>query len=324
MNITAEKAAEKIKKAKNIILLSHTNPDGDTVGSVCALAYALTECQKKVTCLCDSDIPERLRFICGDLYKKDCALTGDELIISVDVASPEMLGALSEKFAPLTKIRIDHHKKGSDFAEFNLVDSDASSAGEIVFEILSILKLTSCQRAISALYASIASDTGCFKYANTTAKTHMIAAYLISLGADHSEINEALFENLTLKSLEIYPLFLKNLKTLYSGRVNLVNVTNDEKASLGLVDSDLEELSSLSRQLNMASLGIVLRQKDGTFDTFKVSMRSRKGVNCSNIASYLGGGGHIRAAGATIKASNIEEAEKILLEALEKTLCFEE
>lgn len=321
--ITTEKTAERLKEAENIILLSHTNPDGDTVGSVSALAYALKETGKSITCLCDTDIPERLRFICGDLYKKDYALSGNELIVSVDVASPEMLGALREKFEKLVEIRIDHHKKGTDFAKYNYVDADASAAGEIVFEILTCMKLTSCKKAISALYASIASDTGCFKYSNTTAKTHMIAAYLISLGANNGDINEALFESVSMRSLSIYPLFLKNNRVLQNGRVNLVTVTNHEKSELGLADSDLEELSSLSRQVNGADLGIVLRQKDGNDTTFKVSMRSRKSVNCANIAAFLGGGGHVRAAGATINADSIESALKILTDALESTLVFE-
>lgn len=322
-SITTEKIASSLKSAQRIIILSHTNPDGDTIGCAVSLACALNDIGKETVCLCDCDIPTRLKFICGDLYKKDCELFGGELIICVDVASPEMLGSLCEKFAPIVEIRIDHHKKGTDFAKYNYVDYEAAAAGEIVFEILTCMGLTQNTKALSALYAALSSDTGCFKYSNTTAKTHMIAAYLITLGASHAEVDEALFETKSLRSLQIYPLFLKNCRVLYEGRVNLVTVTNSEKCALSLVDGDLEELSALSRQVEGADLGIVLRQKDGCETEFKVSMRSRKSVNCSLIAAYLGGGGHIRAAGATIIASSMNEAVNILTDALKETLIFE-
>ena len=288
------------------------------MGSVTALACALESINTEVICLCDSDIPERLSFICADRYQKDCEPRGDELIVSVDVASPSMLGALCEKFAPITDIRIDHHGKGTDFGKYSYVESEASAAGEIIFRLLSYMQLLRGNEIVSALYAAISSDTGCFRYSNTTAQTHMIGAYLLSMGAPAAEINEALYDTVSFASLEVYPLFLQNCISLFDGRVNLVTVTNEIKRRHGISDSDLEDLSNLARRTGGAQLGIVLRQKDGRDTEFKISMRSRKQINCSEIAAYFGGGGHLRAAGATLQADSPEKAQGLVIEALEK------
>ena len=314
---------EILKEKNDFVLLSHTNPDGDTVGSVTAFCLMLRRMGKRVRCLCDKEIPERLRFICGDIYDDDYVISDSEYVISLDVASGAMLGEKLEKYAERVDLRIDHHAKGSDFAKLNYVEPGASSCGEIVFDICAAMELTDPDTA-SAIYAAISSDTGCFRYSNTTAKTHMSAAYLISLGAAHSEINEALFDTVTVGELGIYPLFLDNFKSLYGGKVTLVSVSNEEKKKRGMCDTDLDELSSLTRKVNGAYLGIVLKQVDGSQDKFKVSMRSRRQVDCSVICSELGGGGHVRASGATITADSLEDAEKILIDTLQKTLVIKE
>jgi len=317
-NITIEGIAERIRQHRKFILLSHTNPDADTVGSVVALAHALKKNGNTVNCLCDCDIPDRISFIGKEFYSKDCSVHGDELIISVDVASPSMLGSLCEKFESIVDIRIDHHGKGGNFGKFNYVEPSAAAAGEIIFELLTYMQMINDAKVISSLYAAIASDTGCFRYSNTTAKTHMTAAYLLSLGAPASDINEALFETVSFSSLSIYPLFLESCQAIYNGRVNLITVSNEAKRRYGLCDSDLEELSSLSRQAGGAQLGIVIKQRDNSDKEYKLSMRSRKQINCSEIAAYFGGGGHIRASGATIYADSPEKATEAVIVALEK------
>ena len=312
-----------LKEKDDFVLLSHTNPDGDTVGSVTAFYLMLRKIGKRVRCLCDKKIPKRLYFICGDIYDDNYCISDSEYVISLDVASEIMLGENLENAAGRVDLRIDHHAKGSDFAKLNYVEPGASSCGEIVFDICAAMELTDPAIA-SAVYAAIASDTGCFKYSNTTAKTHMSAAYLISLGAAHAEINEALFDTVTFGEIGIYPLFLENSKSLYGGKVTLVSVSNEEKRKRGMKDTDLDELSSLARKVEGTYLGIVIKQVDDDDEKFKVSMRSRIQVDCSVICAALGGGGHVRASGATITADSIEQAENILIDTLKKTLVIKE
>ena len=152
----------------------------------------------------------------------------------------------------------------------------------------------------------------------------MTAAYLITMGAAHSDINEALFETVTFRELGIYPLFLRNAERLYDGRVLIVTVSDKDKKEYGLSDEDLDELSALSRKVSGTMLGIVVKQTDNFNNEFKVSMRSRKQVDCSVICVSLGGGGHTRASGATVIASDINEAKETVIKALRSTLVFRE
>jgi len=310
-----------LRSRNNFVLISHTNPDGDTVGSVYAFYLMLKKMGKNVRCLCDKPVPQRIRFICGDVYDGDLTIRDGEYAIALDVASPNMLGKSLEQYADRIDLKIDHHSKNKSFAAYNYVDSSAAACGEIVFEIASALNVID-ERIACAIYAAVSSDTGCFKYSNTTAKTHMIAAYLISLGARSAEINEALFDTIGINELNIYPLFLKNHKKYFDGRVIIIPVSRDDKKEYMLTDSDLDELSSLSRKPAGTCLGVVIKQVDNSDCEFKLSMRSRKQVDCSIIAASLGGGGHMRAAGATVKADSIQEATDMLLKALDKTLTF--
>ena len=308
----------------NFVLISHTNPDGDTVGCTYAVYLILKKLGKRVRCLCDKQIPARLAFICPEgIYDSRTDIAEDEYVITLDVASPNMLGRSLEAYADRVDLRIDHHGKSTPFAKINYVEPSASACAEIIFEIGAALNVIDPAIA-SAIFSALSSDTGCFRYSNTTARTHMTAAYLISLGANASEINEALFDTVTYSELAIYPIFLNNCERLYNGRVNIVALTNDEKAKYGITDADLDELSSLSRKTAGTNLGVVIKQVDDNETEFKVSMRSRKPVDCSVICASIGGGGHTRASGATITANSIDSAKAIVLSAIRKFLEFDE
>ncbi len=310
-NITLTETADKLRKSEDIILISHTSPDGDTVGAVTALAVGLKNAGKKVTALCDSDIPDYLQFICEGLYRKDS--DEDGLIVSVDVASSQMLGKLEEKFGNRVDIRIDHHASGTDFAEYNYCVPDAAACCEIIYELLTEMNLMNSVSA-GALYLGLSTDSGSFRYSCTTPKTLRIAADLIEAGADSEDINERLYENLTVDSLRADCFFLDKMERYMDGSVLVVPVSIADRTAAGLTDEQLEGFSTLARKISGVQLGISLREKEP--GVYKVSMRSRKSVDCAAICAVLGGGGHIRAAGATIKASCIEEAKKLLITAV--------
>jgi bifunctional oligoribonuclease and PAP phosphatase NrnA len=307
-NITIPEIASLLNGSDSIIIISHTSPDGDTIGAATALGIALKLTGKKVTLLCDSDIPEYLKFVCGDLYTKDTDCDG--LIVSVDVASVQMLGKLADKYSDRVDIRIDHHETGDDFARFNYCVSNAAAACEIIYDLLSEMKIMNGEIA-SALYTGISTDTGSFKYSSTTSKTLRIAADLIDCGAESEDINEHLYENLSIASLRADSLFLKKMETYLDGRLLIVPITISDKIDAEIDDEQLEGFSALARKLNGVELGISLREKEPC--TYKVSMRSRRSVDCASICAAFGGGGHVRAAGATIKAENIDKAKSILL-----------
>lgn len=315
-NITLPEVASGLLEAERVILLSHTSPDGDTVGSVTGLARALEDCGKRVVCLCDRPIPERNLFICGEgRYETDCEISENDLVVTVDVASPQMLGGLAEKFAERVDIRIDHHDSATNFAAFNYVEADSAACAEIVYELITLLPVALTPEIAGPLYTSLHTDTGGFKFSNTTPRTHKIAASLMEAGAPAEEICETLYENVSLDSLRTNALFLEKMTLFKDGKVLLLSITTADKEKYDFTDENLEGLASLTRKIAGVQLGIVLREKDN--GSYKVSMRSRKSVNCAELCAELGGGGHIRAAGATIEADSFEGAKAKLLELIE-------
>lgn len=321
-NITLAEIASQLLEAPRIILLSHTSPDGDTIGSVTGLARALEDCGKNVLCLCDKPIPERNLFICGkDRYLTDCELSDSDLVITVDVASPQMLGEQAEKFEGRVDIRIDHHDSAADFGAFNYVEADSAACAEIVYELITLLPIEITPEIAGPLYTALHTDTGGFKFSNTSPRTHRIAAWLMEAGAPAEDICETLYENISLESLRTNALFLEKMTLFKDGKVLLLAITTADKQKYNFTDDHLEGMASLTRKIAGVQLGIVLREKDN--GSYKVSMRSRKSVNCAELCALLGGGGHIRAAGATVDADSFESAKAKLLEVIEKVVISE-
>ena len=321
-NITLAEIAERLLAADRILLLSHTSPDGDTVGSVTGLSRGLRLCGKEVVCLCDVAIPERNLFICGeDAYVTECEVRDTDLVVSVDVASPQMLGGLKDIFATRTDIRIDHHQTADNFATYYYVDHTAAACAEIVYDLLCLLPFEMGEAVASPLYTSLNTDTGGFRFSNTTARTHKIAAALMEAGANAADICEVLYENITLESLSSNALFLEKLQLYLDGKVLFLPITKADKERYGFTDDNIEGYATLSRKIAGVELGMVLREKDN--GAFKVSMRSRKSVNSATLCALFGGGGHVRAAGATIEADTFEEACQKLLDGVMENIVFE-
>lgn len=314
-NITLEQISEMLTKTQTVVILSHTSPDGDTVGAACALADALTSLGIRVHALCDVDIPEYLAFVESGIFEKNTDENG--LVVALDVASRVQLGALVEKFGDRVDIRIDHHDLGEEFAKYNYCIPNAAATCEIMYELLVKMNALT-KKAATALYTGISTDSGSFKYSNTTPNTLRTAAALIEAGADTETINEKLYEDLPLSSLRADGFFLDHMKLYDDGKVLVVKVALDETESAGLTLADVEGFSALARKISGVQLGISVREKEK--GVYKASMRSRKSVDCAKICAALGGGGHIRAAGATVHADSMDDACRIVLEAVYKIL----
>lgn len=310
-NITLQEIADMLMASETVILLSHTSPDGDAVGSATALADSLMAHGKCVHLLCDSRIPEWISFICDKEYETETDDHG--LVVALDVASKQMLGRLEPLYGDLTDIRIDHHEISDGFAKYNYCIPTAAATCEIIYELLSLLGGIT-PHAANALYTGISTDSGGFRYSCTTPNTLRTAADLIEAGADAEDINERLYENISLDSLRAECLFLDKMETYHNGELLLVPVTIADRVAVGLGEDRLEGFSSLARKITGTRLGISLREKES--GVYKASLRSNKTIDSAALCAKLGGGGHSRAAGATIYAENIEAAKKILLNAV--------
>lgn len=312
--IDMSRVAKALLKNDNFVILSHTNPDGDTVGSGVGLTLLLEKMGKNVRALiCDKEIPEYLRFIRGsERYVTDFDVQDSDFVVAVDTASPQMLGALSEKFADITDLRIDHHEGCTPFAKENYCVGDASSCCEIIADLSSVLGESTPDMA-TALMCGIMTDSGSFRYSSTSADTHRSAAYLLDKGADLDYISSSLYESRELSSLMATSYAVTKMKMRMDGRIAYTIITNKEKEALGLCDADFSESASLLRQIKGVEAALFLRQV--TEDEYKLSVRSRDGVDSAALCAVFGGGGHARAAGATILGNDGDEImEKVIKE----------
>ena len=322
MNCTLEKAAKIFCENDNFILLCHARPDGDTVGSAHALKYALEAVGKTVAVECADEIPKRLSFITeitqNDQTRKAENTDKETIICAIDVAEAYLLGTNAEKYEGKIYLKIDHHPNGSEYAKYNYIDGKAAACGEIIYKLIKRLeemrgaKMTPA--VCTALYAAISSDTGCFKYSNVTAQTMRIAAELIDGGADSYGVCHRLFELKSRAELAARKYMLNNTEYHAEGRVALLVIDEEFRVSSGATDDDVGGLVSEMREVEGVELAITIRQDKEISNKFKISMRSGLAVSASDMCKMFGGGGHERAAGASVIAETAQLARKEVLE----------
>ena len=314
---------ERICENKTTLIVFHARPDGDAVGSAFALKDILDAMGIQSICLCDDEVPERLRFLSdsfqGSVIPDSTLDFGHERVISVDSASPSQLGELFVRLRRDVDLMIDHHASGTPYAD-NYIDVSASATGEIIYLLAAYLvragKLDAIpRRAVDCMYAAISSDTGGFKYSNVTPRTHMIAAKLLELGADATDINRRLFDSKSVEQIKAEGEAARRLRIFDGGSIAATTFPYSSKLALGVCDDDLATIIEIPRSVSSAVVAVSVRQPEEK-GFFRVSMRSRDNVDVSRICALFGGGGHIRAAGCSIEASDIDKALDKLIEVI--------
>ncbi len=312
--ISLEQAALLLKTHDNIEILTHCYPDGDTVGSAYALCLALQSLGKKAKVLTAGEVSRH--FLPFGSKIRDCAFDA-EYVVSVDVAAPSLLGNLEEKYAGKINLCLDHHGANSVEADDVFADVSAAATGEIIYRLLAPLGVPLDKDIASALYLAVSTDTGCFRYGNTTADTMRICADLLEAGVDNGEINHAIFEQKSREKIKLERLVYETLTYFCEGKGALITVTNDMLSSLNLDSCETDGLASIPRQIEGVLIGITLREKnDGSF---KVSVRTCADINACEFCSRFGGGGHPAASGCTLSGT-LEEVKTALINAAEDFL----
>lgn len=303
--VSCEQAARLLKENDNYTVLTHAHPDGDTLGSGFALCEGLRSIGKKANVVCPDAIPSKFSYLVTE--DRDFE---PETVISVDVADEKLLGDLREEYCGRVLLSIDHHGTNTGFAENMYLEGDSAAACECVYKVLKELEAKITPFIASCLYTGIATDTGCFKFSNTTPRTHGFAAELIEAGADYREINRVMFEVKSKERLDMERLVLEGMEYFCGGSVAVVTVTREMIRETGCGSSDLDGITSLARQIEGVSIGITVREKiDGKW---KISLRTFEPYDAAAICAEFGGGGHNRAAGCELDCS-LEEAKKRLL-----------
>lgn len=313
--LSAKEAAEILKSAEHPTVIMHVRPDGDTVGSASALVLILKALGKDANMICSDPIPERLKFLTEGIPMAE-DISGRELI-SIDVASQTQLGIFADK---TIRLMIDHHAKGTRFADSYIIP-DSSSAAEVLFEIARVLidsgELTVSQDIAKRIYAAISSDTGGFLYSNASASSHRLAAALIETGIDHADINHRLFNSKSEQQIKAEGYIASHLSTAHEGKIAYATLSLAERQNLGIGSEHFDTAIDVIRAVRGAEVAVFIRELDD--GTFRASLRS-VGADVASVAECFGGGGHIRAAGCSPKASNIESAKEMLINKISENI----
>ena len=317
---------DRIEQYSSYKLLMHSSPDGDTFGSCMALCHILAEMGKRAYIVYpDEKFPEHLRpFATVDVYSSEQSESiVTETVMTVDVAAPTQLRSNYEKYRDSISLMIDHHDNGTPMAD-NLTVSSASAVGEIVFDIAEELisrgRLSELPRkAADAIFLSITSDTGCFKYSNATPKTHRIAARLIEMGVESAKINALCFDSKSPEQIEAEKIAYNNIRILLDGR--LVVCALDKKTKAGIPNEHFENAVNIARSVRGSLVSCAVKEKDTQEGSYRVSMRSGVGgLNVAEICAQFGGGGHVCAAGCSIDAPDIDSAVAEIVKKISEVL----
>ena len=314
--LDVQQMAQRLLAADNILILCHKNPDGDTIGCGSALYYALKALEKTTAVLCSDTVPSRYAFTNPRLFKGEFE---PRTVIAVDVAGLQLFGENNgvPQFARHVDLCIDHHAGNNGYADFTLLDASAAAAAELLYQVIVEMGVPITPHIADCLYTGIATDTGCFKFSSTTANTHTVAAKLIEAGCHVEELNTLLFDTKPRARMEAERIARNHLEYYLDGRCALIYLTRDEIRQSGVDPADLEELTSLPISIEGVKVGLTLRQQPG--GSYRISVRTAKGVDACAIARRLGGGGHTRAAGCELLGDH-ENAKNAILAEVEAEL----
>lgn len=308
LNNSFEEIREMIDECESIAVAGHVSPDGDAVGSGCALAMALIKKGKKVKLFLE-DMQQKLKSI---PYSENAIQDEPEdefdLFISLDCGDEQRLGNVSKLIKTTYTINIDHHVSNTYFGKLNYVDADASSTSELVYRLLDGW----CQfdkNIAYALYTGILFDTGCFKHSSTSPYTMQVAGELMTYNIPFTQIQEQLFYSRSMVEVKLLSAALNNLKFECGGRLAYSKLNTDEINACGGSSKDVDSIISFLKNIDGVDAAVFFYEKSK--GEIKASMRSNEAVNVCEIAQKFGGGGHVRASGCTLFGAFEEMMPKV-------------
>ena len=305
--LTREQTAEYLSQNDGYVILTHRRPDGDTLGSAALLCRGLRKLGKTAHILTNPEITEKYTHLHEGLTTD--TVTDGDILVAVDTASKGMLPQAFSAYADRIALRIDHHATADSFTEMELVEPEAAACGELVATVFSLMGVHLDKPMANALYTAISTDTGCFRYANTTAKTLECAAYCAYNSDELFAINQALFETRSLGRLRLEGWLIENMIFLQDGKIAICPLPKSVEEELGLNEDDLENISGFPRSIEGVKIAATLRQEGA--DKIKISVRAVPGYDAAAICANFGGGGHKGAAGASMTCTMDEAVEAI-------------
>lgn len=311
MKLTVNETAEFLLQHDNYAILSHRRPDGDTLGSTAALCRILRNMGKTAHIIENDEVTPRYQWLHEGLTKKEAGEA--DTIVTIDVASPQMLPPAYEKYLGNIALRIDHHGSATSFTERELVQPEAGACGEIIYDLMMELWQDLDRETADAMYVAISTDTGCFRFSNTTDHTFLVAAACKRAGARVYDINQEIFETVRFTKLKMHSWIVENMKLYRDGKFALVAIPKAVEEAIGVTEDDMENISNFPRNIAGVCVAATVREtKDGKS---KLSVRATPQYDAAAVCEKFGGGGHRGAAGASISLP-VEEAAMAVEEAL--------
>ena len=313
--MTVQEAAAFLRAHDNYLILTHKRPDGDTIGCAAGLCRALRGLGKTAYVLPNEDTIPLLAGYLDGLTASD-GFTPDT-VVSTDVATENLLPDSAAGYKGRIDLAVDHHPSQEFFARETCLEADKAACGEIIWKICGELGVMDADIA-TPLYVAIATDCGCFVYANTTPHTHRAAAALMEQGIPVQALNKRHFRTKSMARMKLESLILQNMHLYHGGTVAVAPISLELIAQAGATSEDTDDIAAFLGQLKGVLHTATIREHEG--GECRISVRTRADLlNATKVCARLGGGGHKAASGCTVKGT-VAEAERAILAAIDEQL----
>ena len=304
-----------LRRSGRILISVHKNPDGDALGSQLALMLALEKLHKTVVAQNIDPVPEIYRFLpASSKIKTGSTVEGRHEAIAVLDADPPRTGLFNGGNYPAdTLINIDHHITNPTEWQLTWLNPSAAATGEMVYELIQRLGVAIDKDIALCLYTAIFTDTGSFRYSNTTPKSMRIAAELIEAGADPWLVTENVYESFAYGRIKLLGNVLAGMERSEDGKIAWVVITDELYRQFGATAEDTENFVNFVRSTKGVEVAVLFRQT--ALQQYKISLRAKGRVDLSVVAQSLGGGGHKNAAGSTLDGA-LDDVKKRVIDAV--------
>lgn len=306
-----QKIINHLKKSKRILLASHIHPDGDAIGALISLGLALQESKKQIRAYNESPIPAIYQFLpslhlindtVGDIAEYDTA-------IILDCSDLHRIGKAAATVSQIPVIiNIDHHITNTRFGDLQYIEPTASSTAEMIYRLIEAMDVSIDKGMAYSIYTGIMTDTGSFRFANTTPEAFEISHKMVQLGADPHQVGYHIYETISLNRIKLLNMLFDSIELSHNGKLSVMTLTQNMLQTTGTMLDDVNGLINYAKQIENVKLAALLFERKRNpgkkhKSHFHVSLRSDGEVNVASIATAFGGGGHQNAAGFDIQAT---------------------
>ena len=312
---------QHIKDGQDILIASHAEPDGDSVGSLVALGLALTKLDKKITMHTPSPIPAVYRFLpgAGRIVQQIKSADIYDLALVLDCGDLTRIGETSAEIGRIPiVINIDHHVSNTGFGHIQFIDTGACATAEIVYRLINALEIPFDKAIATSIYTGILTDTGSFRFSNTNEAAFAISKVMTDAGVEPHNVAQRVFGTYSLGRIKLLNMALNSIEISENGKLSMMTVTRSMLNTTGTNTEDLDGMINYARRIEDVKVAALIHEikngagKFANMNRYHVSLRSDSSVDVAKIAEKFGGGGHASAAGFQIESTLVALKSKII------------